>query len=426
VKSVRTRLLIGLAVCFAALVGLHVAFLTDGAERALFVVVAMDVLTFVGAVVVVMGAARGRERHLARLAEFLRALSIGRHDGRLEAEHFGDLEEVARAANEIAAASSERVDPTLGVVKSKRRETPLEEPVRPVRPPRLPSFPRSGDAAPLDPERERAARARAFGESDHPEIGTVRVIAKRSSPEAAGRVDDDPGAPDGAPPAPSGSPRAASTGLTDLPISVAPSEPAPAASGEERRSTRPTIDVLPARETSSPTIRASDVKPPVDDARTTPAIDDERASDAMRGDEAASSHARAHDAPTVEPRASETVPGGTYVTLSNDAGSNAASSNAAFSNDTVVERAADDPHANPTVVASSDDVERALLRALFDEFIVAKRAHDEPIADLEFEAFATALSEERKKLIEAHRCRDVRFEIKVQSGEVSLLPRLIR
>jgi hypothetical protein len=69
---------------------------------------------------------------------------------------------------------------------------------------------------------------------------------------------------------------------------------------------------------------------------------------------------------------------------------------------------------------------RAELRALFDEFVSAKRAHSENVDDLAFDQFSAALADERLKLLTAHRCRDVRFEVRIQDGEVSLLPRLLR
>ena len=43
-----------------------------------------------------------------------------------------------------------------------------------------------------------------------------------------------------------------------------------------------------------------------------------------------------------------------------------------------------------------------------------------------FEEFAETLEQQRAELIEAHQCRDVRFEVTIHEGDVSLQPHLVR
>lgn len=92
------------------------------------------------------------------------------------------------------------------------------------------------------------------------------------------------------------------------------------------------------------------------------------------------------------------------------------------------EAPSDDSEGEPP--AANDDDEAGAdeqgVRELFDAFVAAKLRREEPVDELDFDAFAETLAEERDKLLSAHKCRDVRFEITVQDGEVSLLPRLLR
>lgn len=66
------------------------------------------------------------------------------------------------------------------------------------------------------------------------------------------------------------------------------------------------------------------------------------------------------------------------------------------------------------------------FRDLFDEFLKLKQENGEATEDIEFGAFAETLREEGERLKSEHRCRDVRFEVRMQGGEVSLQPRLLR
>jgi hypothetical protein len=226
----------------------------------------------------------------------------------------------------------------------------------------------------------RSERPRKGSQSEYPEIGPVRVIKRRHSQEAM------PAAAIDAPVTTTAVAKDAPVTTTvdkaepDVAVNHVVSAPDVETSTESAAS-KSVIDVLPAREVeaaapSLPPIENTPVEPAVA-TPDAPPIDDERASTLLQSDDA---------------------------------------------NDTTI----DDAHTAATIPTTAADDERVLLRTLFDEYILTKKAHAEPIEDLEFEAFATALSDERRKLIEAHRCRDVRFEIKVQSGEVSLLPRLIR
>jgi HAMP domain-containing protein len=66
------------------------------------------------------------------------------------------------------------------------------------------------------------------------------------------------------------------------------------------------------------------------------------------------------------------------------------------------------------------------LEALFNEFVAAKKSRDESVADLDLDAFATTIAGECERLIAAHGCKGVRFEVTMADGEVSLRPRLLR
>jgi hypothetical protein len=96
---------------------------------------------------------------------------------------------------------------------------------------------------------------------------------------------------------------------------------------------------------------------------------------------------------------------------------------AAATNDTNVDEAprSDLRESDPPQVPS-----RVELEALFHEFVATKKSHGEPVADLDVDAFAQTIQGECERLIGAHRCRGVRFDVTMQDGEVSLRPRLLR
>ena len=101
---------------------------------------------------------------------------------------------------------------------------------------------------------------------------------------------------------------------------------------------------------------------------------------------------------------------------------------AAPTNDTAVDgpRAASDPGGNGSEAPVSVMPTRAELEALFSEFVTAKKGRDESVSDLDLEAFAQTIQGECERLLQAHACKGVRFEVTEQDGEVSLRPRLIR
>jgi hypothetical protein len=422
--SMRVRVLVGVVVATAVSTGVALALLRQNAAEASFVVVAVNVaLAFVSSLIIWWGM-RARTKSSVRIAEFLRAISIGRQDSRLDPAKFGDLEDVARAANEIAAAVSEREDPAVGAVKSKKRDTPIEvptpEPVRigpvPVFPLRAPST--TDGAADVQ---SRVGKKRGVGaDSEHPEIGTVRVIQRRHSKENMPAIAVSP------------EPESAPTTTADAQVE-APAEP------REAEAVRAPGDAAASRAPNDDGRGGIDVSAPVVDA-TADAKDragDPREGQGDVGAVESSSHSKIEVLPAREvDSAPHPIPSSDAAKTDVGRVERAARENEPSideehtssllerhdTNDTTIDEAA----VAATIPTTAADDERVRLRELFDEYILTKKAHDESVADLEFDAFATALSDERRKLIDAHRCRDVRFEIKVQAGEVSLLPRLIR
>lgn len=102
--------------------------------------------------------------------------------------------------------------------------------------------------------------------------------------------------------------------------------------------------------------------------------------------------------------------------------------NAAPTNDTAVDgpRAASQESDQGSQAPVSVMPTRAELEALFAEFVTAKKGKDESVSDLDLEAFTQTIQGECERLLQAHSCKGVRFEVTEQDGEVSLRPRLIR
>jgi hypothetical protein len=94
-------------------------------------------------------------------------------------------------------------------------------------------------------------------------------------------------------------------------------------------------------------------------------------------------------------------------------------------NDTAIDEAprSDAASAEPEIAQVPS---RAELEALFQEFVAAKKSKDESVVDLDLDAFAQTIQGECERLITAHQCKGVRFEVTMQDGEVSLRPRLLR
>ncbi|MCC7070042.1 MAG: hypothetical protein IT383_01895 [Deltaproteobacteria bacterium] len=101
---------------------------------------------------------------------------------------------------------------------------------------------------------------------------------------------------------------------------------------------------------------------------------------------------------------------------------------AAPTNDTAIDgpRAQSDVGGNGSDAPVSMMPTRAELEALFAEFVTAKKGRDESVSDLDLEAFTQTIQGECERLVQAHACKGVRFEVTEQDGEVSLRPRLIR
>lgn len=355
----------------------------------------------------------GPRAQLARdVADMLRGISIGQRDRRLDPERFGDLEDVARAANEVAAALTEDNDPNIGAVRTLRR---------------------SGSNV-YDPGRQLGDGEHSY----HPEIGQVRIIPSGDEPSTDAE--------------PSEAPAAAKSEAPAEAESASAKSEAPA----EAKSETPAGEQSQASESEAPPEAQSEAPAEAETAGEDAAASENEQSEApaaapsegpasAEGPAAASSEsaptesiismapptssipavaADPGDVPTTPERPSESARSGATATAPGpDEGE-------VLPKD-LAEAETEIPHSDDSTIEAPTLVEpapapREGLRELFEQFITAKRAHDEPVDDLEFHSFATTLKAESEKLKEAHQCRGVRFEVKVQNGEVSLLPRLIR
>lgn len=107
---------------------------------------------------------------------------------------------------------------------------------------------------------------------------------------------------------------------------------------------------------------------------------------------------------------------------------------AAPSNDTAIDDAprGGAPSGEPSGEENAGEAEvakipsRGELEALFQEFVARKKSKDESVVDLDLDAFAQTIEGECERLIAAHQCKGVRFEVAEVDGEVSLRPRLLR
>jgi hypothetical protein len=70
------------------------------------------------------------------------------------------------------------------------------------------------------------------------------------------------------------------------------------------------------------------------------------------------------------------------------------------------------------------DVEEVYYRALFDRFQVSKRKVGQGDGKLNFQRFRRKLERQAQILEKKHGCKAVRFEVKIVSGKVTLLPRI--
>lgn len=422
--NLRARLLTAVAVScvVAAALGFYVV-MQESAEAARNRLL-LDVLLLAAMSGSVFVITRNPLERREELLDAMRALARGVRERRLEPERFGDLEDIARSYNEVAASLSEHDDPNLGPVRARRRHT------RP---------------AWMDPEG-----------SEHPELGEVRVISRKekaSSAERDSRVKARTQPPTNAPRR-----RRREDLASDLASSAEANESAAESAAEAAASAEAAEDVLerPRAKAEGKRGRRRNADKSREDARDE--AEDARAHEAAVADDA-SAHAEAPaDAAEGEPETPESEPIEHEDALDSErelAAEDDAES--ADNNDTAIDdllaRApmttdgalpreeatagdGDEPpsddgtdesdSASPAASGTPSTLQPFDMRALFREFVEAKRAHDEDTDDLEFEAFAETLEEEMERLVAAHGCRAVRFEVRVQDGEVSLLPRLLR
>lgn len=304
-----------------------------------------------------------------QMVEVLRALARGDRHQRVNAEEFAGLADIARGVNEVAASLTEHEDTNLGPVQARPRLN--TRPTHVVKP---------GEGSDL-------GQVRVHKRSE-PAPPTEKPRERTREPQAPARADSAP------------------------PKSAAPSE----------RSTPP----------SDPPARAAEAK-----AEPKPAT---------RAETGAGIVSR----PELDPDAFEPAPGGAVI--SGDVGEPRKRSRArsilappagsepsgpvdverpavpAPSNDTAIDPAPGSAEAgsNGSQAPLSVMPSRAELEALFSEFVTAKKGKDESVSDLDLEAFTQTIQGECERLLQAHSCKGVRFEVTEQDGEVSLRPRLIR
>lgn len=299
------------------------------------------------------------------LVEALRALARGDKHQRVNPDEFAGLAEVARAMNEVAASLTENIDPNLGPVKSTPR-------------------PKSGRQNLPRPERVDDPRA-IVEMSDHPEIGPVRVMKKQEPiPLAPGKNGD-----------------ATTKGAAVAAASAASTASASVAAKKEERAEASMSASMSASTSSAP---SSGVFAAMPESGSTPVSSVSSVSNVSNVSKDAKAGA---ERPTTAAATNDT---NVDAAPRSDIGPATSSSSGASASDA------------PMATVPS----RAELEALFQEFVAAKKSHDEAVADLDFDAFAQTIQGECERLISAHRCRGVRFEVTMQDGEVSLRPRLLR
>ncbi len=385
----RRNLLIGvvLAVVVASVAG----FLLDPSSFRVRVFIDAGLLGTL--VIVVLAATSPGATKVQELVDALRELSLGHRERRVNPDEFGPYAEIARAVNEVAASLTEHDDKNLGPVQSR---------------PRIPH------------------RYERKEESDHPDVGAVRVRTKTSGANepapgtsTSARSPEKPGAPPPLPPTPVATPSKARAAAPPLPAkqaapaprdpSAPPAPAAPSTPPEAAESSAP----APSSTPPAPSAASLAPAPPVAREPSTPPTS------------ARASTPSSDDAPSTIPPPSDPVPATAMQT--------------ATGNDTIIDVAAPaasrppPDESKPGPPGSSQIAEgqaavpsRDELEALFHEFVTAKKAHGESAGDLDFDAFADTIAGECERLIRAHECKGVRFEVTMQDGEVSLRPRLLR
>ena len=404
----RSSLFLGVlsAAVLAAVFGYFILqrFAPDAALARAFV----DVGLLVFLALVVFSFTRTPAHRVDDLADAIVELTRGNRSRRLDPAEYGELEPIARAFNDIAAHMSAQEDPNLGPIKRRPRLRGVgSEDSGPQAPP--------NEAE--DPEvsmRIRDLSDLAKNHSYHPELGPVRVM---SEAEEAGQAAE----------------AAAAASTPDASQAVA---------GMEQSAT-PTPDALKADDKAEAAVQTEAVDGPGaaerSNSSTLRLVTNEytrNGTEAPQGGSQLAPAAAAEDQD--EPDADVKTANDTDIDAllqSADASSdgNAENEVAAVANGNAALAAAMVAHQSnisslpPESVSTTpqmSDGER--MRALFDAFVQAKQEQEQTIDDLEFDSFAAMVSEERVKLRQTHECRDVRFEVTVNSGEVSLLPRLLR
>lgn len=421
----------------------------------------LDAGLFVTLAVIIVLSLSPTERRVAGLVEALRALARGERHQRVTPEEFAGLAEVARALNEVAASLTEHEDPNLGPVRSVPR-----------------------------PPRPAARRTEDENLSDHPELGPVRTVKRSSATGGASQdgVGSTSLAQSGSAPlstAASWSERqsvvseprksTARPARRADPISMADgadevSEPRHSTRGANQAGARAGRDGegrdRERSEAGGPAETSADLPAAVsrandvaraDDTGGLPANDDgapRHQSDDGAGDEpldakratpseAADQHpvtapdgapVRSEDRDGEEPMAplaaanlqSQAVPA---APTDEQRDGSVRDSAPARTNDTSVDHhvgAMSDAEAAASAESAVGFPSRAEIEALYRDFMASKRNKDEAVADLDLDAFAETISSECKRLLAAHQCKGVRFELAEVDGEVSLRPRLIR
>ncbi len=75
---------------------------------------------------------------------------------------------------------------------------------------------------------------------------------------------------------------------------------------------------------------------------------------------------------------------------------------------------------------TEDDPLSEYYTALYSEFCSAKEELGERVKRLDLTRFRNKLEKQKKKIKSKHSCKDVRFEVMVKSGKVSLQPKILR
>lgn len=382
----------------AAVVGYFIlqTFAPDAANaRAL-----VDCGLLVALAMVVMTFTRTPAHRVDDLADAIVELTRGNRSRRLDPGEYGELEAIARAFNEIASHMSAQEDPNLGPIKRRPRLRGVGS---------EDSGPQSAPHEAENPEvskRIRDLSDLAKNHSYHPELGPVRVMAE---------ADDEN--PDAASPAENqelrletenGTQKPTSADLSDSQIAEEVREPVASVEADRNSTLRLVTNEYTRNGTEAPH-GVSQLATAADAADVEP--------------EAAAKSTNDTDIDALL-QASETSANGDAERVA--AGTANGNGNAAIAAAMVNHNSniSSLPPESVSTTPQLSDGER--MRALFEAFVQAKQEQEEAIEDLEFDSFAAMVSEERVKLRQAHECRDVRFEVTVNSGEVSLLPRLLR